>query len=935
MRPVSLLLLLFFFGAFSGFTQELPPVLEFDPIDYQAGNQNWKIDQGADGKIFVANNDGLLVYNGAYWNHYPTPNKSIMRSVKVIDDLVYTGCYMDIGFWSADHTNTLKYQSLAEEYSLEFIEDEQFWDIQKSDHYVLFQSLNRILIFDTLRKTFSSVGARNGVTKMFLVGDDIYFHSFGLGIFKVLNGEATPFLTNQNIANSRIVSILQQDDELLILSEQNGFYRYNTRDKLLEEVPLDDRIKSLRIYSVSQLSEGNIALGTIATGVLIINEDLEILYRLDQYSGLSNNTVLSLKEDRDHNIWLALDSGINCINLNSPFRIFRDNGGELGTVYTTAIKDDILYLGTNQGLFYREGNDKDFRLIEGTKSQVWSLFIHDDQVFCGHDSGTFLIKGGEAELLANIPGTWDFRVIPGEDSKLLQGNYNGFNLLEKRNGKWQYAGPVEGFNYSSKHFEITDDLKIFMSHEYKGVFELQLDKSLKLISDFKKLELPEKGKNAGLTRFNRDIIYANQKGIYRLDLQEQKGFTRDTLLSELFQNDKYVSGKMINDRNGNLWVFTKDNLNRISTNDLGSYYTIEKTGIPYEKIRSKSGYEHISYLGGEKYLIASKDGYLKMDLSEANTRSYQVQLERAFIHSFNQKDSLLNHKVSARLSSDNNNIGFKYYIPEYREFTEATYRYRLMGHQDAWTDWTKDPIASFENLSYGEYRFEVEGRIGNRKSENIASFSFVILRPWYLSNWALTVYFILLVISAYFINRQYKRYYTRQQYRLIKENEEKMRLQQLQNEQEIIRLRNEKLREDVESKNRELAASTMNLIKKNEFLIEVRDRLKKLNGKSEKDLKTIISSINNDISEEDNWNLFKDAFNNADKDFLKKVKEKHPTLTPNDLRLCAYLRLNLSSKEIAPLLNISVRSVEIKRYRLRKKMDLEHEQSLVEYILDI
>ena len=79
--------------------------------------------------------------------------------------------------------------------------------------------------------------------------------------------------------------------------------------------------------------------------------------------------------------------------------------------------------------------------------------------------------------------------------------------------------------------------------------------------------------------------------------------------------------------------------------------------------------------------------------------------------------------------------------------------------------------------------------------------------------------------------------------------------------------------------------------------------------------------------------MFKEAFDNADNDFLKKVKQAHSSLTPNDLRLCAYLRLNLSSKEIAPLLNISVRSVEIKRYRLRKKMDLSHEQGLVEYIL--
>ena len=111
----------------------------------------------------------------------------------------------------------------------------------------------------------------------------------------------------------------------------------------------------------------------------------------------------------------------------------------------------------------------------------------------------------------------------------------------------------------------------------------------------------------------------------------------------------------------------------------------------------------------------------------------------------------------------------------------------------------------------------------------------------------------------------------------------------------------------------------------------LKNKLTEANKKE--DIQEVISIINKNIAEKDNWKLFKEAFDNADKDFLQSVKKEHPNLTSNDLKLCAYLRLNLSSKEIAPLLNISVRSVEIKRYRLRKKMNLEHDQGLVEYIL--
>ena len=127
----------------------------------------------------------------------------------------------------------------------------------------------------------------------------------------------------------------------------------------------------------------------------------------------------------------------------------------------------------------------------------------------------------------------------------------------------------------------------------------------------------------------------------------------------------------------------------------------------------------------------------------------------------------------------------------------------------------------------------------------------------------------------------------------------------------------------------------MSLIKKNDLLAVIKEDLKKSSENNTSSLKSVINTITNNITEDTSWNVFKEAFDNADKDFLKKVKSAHSVLTPNDLRLCAYLRLNLSSKEIAPLLNISVRSVEIKRYRLRKKMDLPHEQGLVEYILSI
>ena len=149
---------------------------------------------------------------------------------------------------------------------------------------------------------------------------------------------------------------------------------------------------------------------------------------------------------------------------------------------------------------------------------------------------------------------------------------------------------------------------------------------------------------------------------------------------------------------------------------------------------------------------------------------------------------------------------------------------------------------------------------------------------------------------------------------------------------EIIRLQKEHLEKDMAEKNGQLAASTMSLIKKNEFLSNLKEELKEAEGPK---VKGVIKTIDKELKEEDNWEMFKEAFRNADKEFFDKIREQHPELTSNDLRLCAYLRLNLSSKEIAPLINISVKSVEIKRYRLRKKMNLPREVNLTDYIMDL
>ena len=930
------LLFVFLLFPFKGITQELPPILKYNANNYQAGNQNWMISQDKNHFMFFANNDGLLEFNGSDWKLYPSPNETIIRSVKVIGDRIYTGCFMEFGFWKRQQDGSLNYTSLSKSIKNKIVDDEQFWNIIQYDQWVIFQSLNQIYIYDTKSNTFKIVSPKNAITKIFKTNNAIYFQVLGEGLFEIENGKSTLISDNQVFKTNKIIGIINEKEGLLIQTQYNGFFSFQNQilTKWLTEA--DSALELSSVYSSQLLSDGGYALGCVSNGIFILSKEGKIRYHITQNKGLGNNTVLSLFEDNDKNLWIGLDNGINCINLQSPVKSFKDDTGIIGTVYTSIVFNGKIYLGTNQGMFFKAVNSNDsFQFVNGTKGQVWSLFEYQNTLFCGHDSGTFIIDNNNARLISGNSGTWKFATVPGNSNLLLQGNYTGISVLKKINNQWIYSNKINGFEYSSKYFEICKNGEICVSHEYKGVYKLKIDKYFAQCFSFKKFENPTKGKNASLVKFNNTIYYANKTGVFKLN-EFKAIFEKDEFLSKTFEKQEYKSGKLVVDKSNKLWIFTKNYINYFSLGKLSEALKRNIIPIPSSMSNSLLGYENINQIGKSTYLIGTTDGYYTIDIDDLTFNNYSISITNIATNRVNEsaKNALIFAEGSFK--HNDNNIIFSYTIPEYNKYINAEYQYLLEGVQDEWSEWSSKSNVNFKNLSPGKYVFKVRAKIGNSFSENTSVYTFVIMKPWYSNNFAILIYLILFIVLFYFVNKTYKNYYQKQKEKLIEENNLLLEIKELENEQQLMKITNQQLSQDVDSKNKELAVSTMSLIQKNELLAIIKDDLNKTSENAgNKSIKSVISTINKNLKEEDTWNIFKEAFNNADKDFLKKVKTSHAALTPNDLRLCAYLRLNLSSKEIAPLLNISVRSVEIKRYRLRKKMDLSHEQGLVEYILSI
>ena len=927
--PIPYLLLILSMGLFS---QELPPILNYTPTEYNGEYQNWGISQSHSKNIYVANHSSLLEFDGSKWHKYKLPTSSVIRSVKAVGDTIYTGSYREFGFWTKGDTGRLDYTSLSARLEASLAEDEEFWDILAIDHWVLFQSMDRIYIYDLSEDSFKVLEAVSAKAKLFGVGGKVYFQKAKLGLFTIVNGEPVSVGNDPVLADRSLIGIYAYQDHLLLITEDAQFYLYDFKKLVPWKTDMDGL--NLKLYGSIRLADGTFVLGSISDGFYHLDQEGGLIRNIGQAQGLGNNTVLSQFQDMDHNLWLGLDNGISVINLYSPFNEYVDKLGKIGVVYAAINHKGRLYLGTNQGLFLRNPDGpEDFKLVKGTEGQVWSLQVLHGTLFCGHNSGTFVIEGDRAKLVSDFQGTWGVKAIANRDDLIVQGNYNGISVLGRNKEGWSLRNIIEGFGVSSRFFEM-DTLEMVIDHERKGLYHLQLDPGLGKVEKVE--NAPPIGHSSNLFRFNGLLYYKTNSGIYTIG-GALGDMVLDTVMTQMvFKEGEGPISIIIPDSSGQkLWYFTDNTIKYIGQNGLSGKFGA--TNIPMPSTLASnlgvSGFENISKISDNRYLIGSSNGYVTLNLDRVSPTIDHLSINTVQYGGYRDVSIRAPLHQKGEFDYVHNNIVFEYGVPEFDKYTEVRYQYRLEGLYNEWGQWSESPEATFMNLPFGEYTFSVRAMVGNDLAKNTVSYDFVIGRPWYLSDLALILYGLALIFLFLLVHRVYKRYYRRKQESLIQKSQKKLERRTLREKERIAQLLNEKLRDEIENKNRELAISTMSILKKNRFLSSLKSQLNNVTDK-DRNIKAVLREIDRNINSEDDWKFFEDAFNNADKDFLKGIKAKHDGLTNNDLRLCAYLRLNLSSKEIAPLLNISVKSVEMKRYRLRRKLDLPHQDNLTDYILN-
>jgi ligand-binding sensor domain-containing protein/DNA-binding CsgD family transcriptional regulator len=908
-------------------------VTHYAPHEYGAGNQNWDI--SSDGRrLFLANNFGLMVVDGQAARLHRLPQGSIVRSVAAIGDRVYTGSFQEFGYWVADESGALAYTSLVPLHTGTSLANEEFWTIHAFDGAVYFQSFGRILRYDLERVT--EVEIPGAMMFLHAANGRLMAQMIRGGLHELDGGRMNPIAGSGFLADTEVKAILPLSNrEWLIGTSTRGVYRYDGSTFSRWSPATTAELTRMQINHGIRVGD-RIVFGTILRGLYIYSPDGSLVKQVNTESGLMNNTVLTMMGDERGNVWVGLDKGYAHVAFDSPVTVYRDERGGIGSVYSAAMMDDALYVGTNQGIHvYRrmkDGRFADRRFLPGSEGQVWFLHVVDDRLYAGLNDGTFVLEGDRLVRVSDVTGGYTFKRITGTDTpRMLQSTYGSLVLYRRERGVWRKDRELAGFSAPGRYMERDPSGAIWVGHSIQGIFRLLPDDRLDSITRVQPIGEPTNR----VFLVDSRILIANDEGLKQWDPLRENLVPYEGLNS-LLGEDRLVLN-LIPAGSGRYWVVRRDEVDLVEIR-FGTVRELYRLAPAMYGLTLVQGHETVIALDDGLHLICLDDGFAMLNLN--SVAGQDVRTDAPVVHGFRQ----LSGDGQRIVRSDGGSVSYRYntLAVEWSSGRSAGmrpfYQTRLLGVDERWSEWDARTASTYERLPPGTYTFEVRMLTESGRLSEVARKSVRIRSPWYLSPPAWVLYVLLLtsfgvMIRLYLSRRRWKK----REHEMQVENES-VRVLKEKAENDLMQMANDKLQNEVAHKSSQLANSTMAMIRKNELLGRIRDELDA--QRTELGLRyparyhnRLVRLIDQGLKDEMEWEQFENLYDQAHSDFFKRLKADHPLLTPSDLRLCAYLRMNLSSKEIAPLLNITVRGVEERRYRLRKRLDLRSDQNLTELIM--
>lgn len=907
----------------------IPFFKNFSPSEYDAMSQNWSITQDDKGYIYAGNNSCLLRFNGKSWEKiHPFSDKknAIIRSLyhDSEEGKTFIGGFREFGYFEYDEYGKMRYTSLYEAGSTNAEANDEIWYITRIGRQVFFIYFTAYYVYDL--DTGELRRDEEPTAFYYSIGEHLYLAP-NHGEARRYNGKSISYDIVPNDISKRIMKVFENpsSETLTGISANEGIYEIKEgKAKRIDKLGDSWGIANRAI----QCEDGTIIVGFISSGVYAFNPYGEILWHISMDEGLIDNTVLALYEDNSGNVWCALDKGIAVIYKDGDSMLSLTRYG-LGKTTVSLLAEEDLFVGSNAGLAKFRMDNKSLRLRKTNDyfndTPIWSLHEEGGEVFVGENGNSYIFRNGVLDHLSNAPGGTVPKQLTLRDGTrvLIQGSFTSLYVYTEDNGQWHFSHTVEGFLRPTKNLEVDYLGNIWIEHMYQGIYKVALSDDSKHVKN--ETVFPQYGSH--VCKMGGRVLFHGDNGFHYYDDRDGLMKPFDSLNDAIGEYKN--CNRVIPAGNDRYWLVKKKDAILISFH-YDEVELLDYVNFSYFNVNQTESFESVISLADDRFLFGVEDGFLIHDLREnGGFKSNEISLGISSISSFHD-DSL--HAIdinSDKIVIPNNSSlnvklfinGDKYYNTDIKfKLSPYDFQERVMGNQMA---------ASYHHLHAGNYTFKAWTE--SKRDDLFAEISIpVIVKPSVFASWpAITLYIILSLGLLYMAYLLIQRALERQRIRLESEKEK-----------EIITLRNEQLEDAVFLKSKELATYSLIEARRNQVLRKLRRQISSIGfgkngGMSKSDHDTLMSIINEGEFSEDNWAHFYNNFDLIHKSFFKTLTDKHPSLTPNDLRICAYLRMNLSTKELADVMGITIKGAEAAKYRIRKKMNVNTAIPLNEYLVRI
>lgn len=880
----------------------------------------WDIQPAENGFCFFANGDNLLVLsNGILKSH---PFETELRSTYISKDKIYAGGINEIGYFETSDNGNLVYTSLASK--LDSITKNtlgNIWNIFEYDNTVYFVADALVLKYVSGEFTILNPDAKINCAAL---KSGVLYISGGDGIKYLMGSDFKEPSGNEILKDKIIKGFVNYQNGLLAITEKDGIFYYNGRTITPIKTSADDYLKKSVAFCTAENQE-NFAIGTVKGGIVEIDKKNFSTQIINENSGLKDNTIISLAYSDNGTLWAGLNNGIDEILLGLPLKELWTED-VVGQGFNIENIDSIFYIATNRGVFTidkNKDNYTNFNAINGLEGAAWNLYKAFNKIYCLHDRGLFQLDGKNTKSLGGIKGFWG--MVQTGDSVGLAATYSDlYGLKLKSNSMFDfYKIEIHG----SFNNMVFDGENVWLHS--KGVTQclkakyIASEKTLNIIQEFDTADgLPE-DKNYTLQIIDKKICAVSTKGVAIFNNSENRFVSTDNISGLDCKN-----GLLRITQNGNSMAGISKNCLKIkSENENIDYHFC----TDFLKIHPNSA--AIRFVNDSILMIASQNG-----IQTVNIKKIKQQTDTSkILASVYVSDSLvwqnnhLNKTTFLKIPFKQANLKFCFYpIDNFEQ-----YSYRLNSDLN-WSIANKNTVKEFTSLREGKYNFEIiktnlEGEIIGR-----GNFLFMVTPPWYRTIPAYVFYFLMTISVAILVIKTVRKHYHKKQQEIVERNKEDMQRLEIQHEMEsaadkqrISELEKQKLKDDLDHKTTELADMALSLAGKNEILNTLKNdisdiyKTETINASLKTKLSSLTTKIDSQLQNDNFINRFEEQFDLLHNNFMRKIKDLYPTLSRNDYMLCAYIRMELSTKEIAQMLNMSVRGVESQKYRLKKKISLE------------